>query len=52
MRDLRLAFRHLLGRPGFFAIAVVTLALGIGANAAVFTVSHAKIGRASCRERV
>jgi putative ABC transport system permease protein len=41
MRDLRLALRHLLRRPAFSAIAVLTLALGIGANAAVFTVSHA-----------
>jgi putative ABC transport system permease protein len=41
MRDLRLAFRNLLRRPAFSVIAVLTLALGIGANAAVFTVSHA-----------
>ena len=41
MRELRLAFRHLIRRPGFTVVAVVTLALGIGANAAVFTVSNA-----------
>ena len=41
MHDLRLAFRTLLARPGFSVIAIVTLALGIGANAAVFTVFHA-----------
>jgi putative ABC transport system permease protein len=41
MRDLRLAFRNLLRRPAFSVIAVLTLALGIGANAAVFSVSHA-----------
>jgi putative ABC transport system permease protein len=41
MRDLRLAFRNLFRRPAFSIIAVLTLALGIGANAAVFTVSHA-----------
>jgi putative ABC transport system permease protein len=39
--DLRLAFRNLWRRPAFSAIAIVTLALGIGANAAVFTVSNA-----------
>ena len=41
MHDLRLAFRNLWRRPLFVAIAVVTLALGLGANAAVFTVSNA-----------
>src|SRR5262245_13932743 len=41
MQDLRLAFRHLVARPAFSAVAIITLALGIGANAAVFTVFHA-----------
>ena len=41
MQDLRLAFRNLWRRPAFSAIAIITLALGIGANAAVFTVSNA-----------
>jgi putative ABC transport system permease protein len=41
MQDVRLAIRNLLKRPGFFAVAVVTLALGIGANTAVFTVFNA-----------
>jgi putative ABC transport system permease protein len=41
MRELRLAFRHLVRRPGFSIVAILTLALGIGANAAVFSVSHA-----------
>jgi putative ABC transport system permease protein len=36
VRDLRLAFRTLRRGPGFAAIAVITLALGIGLNMAVF----------------
>ena len=41
MHDIRLGFRNLVQRPAFSAIAILTLALGIGANAAVFTVSNA-----------
>ncbi|HLH04212.1 MAG TPA: ABC transporter permease [Bryobacteraceae bacterium] len=36
--DLRLAFRLLIKTPGFAAAAIITLALGIGANTAMFTV--------------
>jgi putative ABC transport system permease protein len=41
MLDLRLAFRNLLARPSFSAVALLTLTLGIGANTAVFTVFNA-----------
>ena len=41
MSDLRLALRGLARAPGFSAVAVLTLGLGLGANTAIYTVVKA-----------
>jgi hypothetical protein len=52
LRDLKYAIRTLTKSPGFSAVAIITLALGIGANSAIVALQRWFHGSFHLRKRV
>ena len=50
-QDIRYAFRLLLGKPGFSLAVLLTLALGVGANSAIYSLGEAVLFRSAPVER-
>jgi hypothetical protein len=50
LHDIRFGFRQLMKQPGFAALAVISMALGIGANTSIFSLVEYSSTRGRCRK--